>query len=128
MFSLPMEFVVAVARAFYLCVEDFLFILIISGSATWKLQSRLRGEDNLQGFFRPIDHAVGGNVQQKRNMVASAFGEDEGVRSVPRPIRLFYLIASVDSMQGVVDDYRKLAGVKTIAQEGYPQAELSEDP
>ncbi|GJU06234.1 hypothetical protein Tco_1122664 [Tanacetum coccineum] len=64
-------------------------------SATWKLQSRLRGEDNLQGFFRPIDHAVGGNVQQKRNMVASAFGEDEGVRSVPRPIRLFYLIASV---------------------------------
>ncbi|GJR13540.1 hypothetical protein Tco_0796192, partial [Tanacetum coccineum] len=28
----------------------------------------------------------------------------------------------VDSMQGVIDDYRKLASVKTIAQEGYPQA------
>ncbi|GKB57182.1 hypothetical protein Tco_0913368 [Tanacetum coccineum] len=31
MLSLPLEFVAAVARAFYLCVEDFIFILRISG-------------------------------------------------------------------------------------------------
>ncbi|GJW02652.1 cytokinin riboside 5'-monophosphate phosphoribohydrolase LOG7 [Tanacetum coccineum] len=63
-------------------------------------------------------------------MVALAFGEDQGGSSAPRPVGLFFLIASVgvDSMQGVVDDYRKLAGVKTISQEVYPQAELSEDP
>ncbi|GJS50403.1 caffeic acid 3-O-methyltransferase-like protein [Tanacetum coccineum] len=32
MLPLPLEFVVAIARAFYLCVEDFLFVLKISGN------------------------------------------------------------------------------------------------
>ncbi|GJT16441.1 hypothetical protein Tco_0875147 [Tanacetum coccineum] len=43
-------------------------------------------------------------VKWKRKMVASAFGEDQGCSSAPRPIGLFFLIASMSTLKPLLKE------------------------
>ncbi|GKC96257.1 hypothetical protein Tco_1161699, partial [Tanacetum coccineum] len=134
MLSLPLEFVATVARAFYLCVEDFIFILKISGSYscdTFEIVAVniliIEFELISNCFHKAVVFGFEAILVQEQLQGNCRVGY-EARRICKIDLIKFESLSQVDYMQGVVGDYRKLAGVKTIAQEGYPQAELSEDP